>query len=56
MPFMHGLGDAADVMSDDRRAVGGGFEVDEAEALDAAAVVDARHREDVCLVVDGGEL
>ena len=53
--ILDGLGDAADFVGDDRQAVGRGFEVNEAEAFDAVAVIDARHREDVGAFVNGGE-
>lgn len=47
-----GFGDTADGVGDNGEAVGGGFEIDEAEALDAMAVVNARHGKDVGTVVD----
>lgn len=53
--FPDGLGNTADVVSHDRQAVGGSFEVNEAEALDTVFEVDARHREDVGAVVKIGE-
>jgi hypothetical protein len=55
-PVPDGLGDAADPVGHDRERVGGGLKVDEAEALDAVAVADARQGEDVGAVVDLGQL
>ncbi len=52
----NGFGDASDAMGDDGESVGGGFEVDEAEAFDALAEVDAGHGEDVGAGVDVFEL
>ena len=42
-------------MGDHGQAVGGGFEVDKAEAFHAMTVVDARHGEDVGAFVHSGE-
>ena len=43
-------------MTNDRQSMGGGLEVDEAEALDAVAIVNARHGEEIGAIVDLIEL
>lgn len=46
------LADPAHGMGDDGEGVGGGFEIDEAEALDTMAVVHAGHGKDIGALVD----
>ncbi len=55
-PVPDGLGDAADPVGHDRKAVRGRLEVDQAESLDAVIEVDAGQGENVRPVVHVGEL
>src|SRR3954468_10290074 len=50
----HRLRNSSDIVSDDGKSMRSGFEIDEAEALDAVAMIDAGHREDVGPVVNRG--
>jgi len=52
---LHRFGHPADVVRDHGKPVSGSLEVDEAKALDAAGVIDARHRKDIGAIVKGGE-
>src|SRR3954469_11216311 len=53
-PVTHGLGNSSDIVSDNGKSMRSGFEINETEALNAVAVIDARHREDIGPVVNRG--